>query len=95
MPYSTKQLIFNSKLRRYKKWLEGQRDRQRGKPCMSADGIYLYGWHSPEELIPDFLTINETVSLRRAIYMEKHLQASSCAPDSSSVIAYKGKSDAK
>lgn len=47
------------KLKEYKLWLEGQSDRINGRPCYSANGIYLDGFYAPDREYPDFLTESE------------------------------------
>lgn len=53
-----------NKVRRYEQWRTGQLDRLYDKPCCSTNGDYLDGWYNPNQIIPDFLTMNEAATLR-------------------------------
>lgn len=52
-------------VRRYEQWRTGQLDRLYNKPCCSTNGDYLDGWYSPNQAVPDFLTLNEAFTLKR------------------------------
>ncbi len=64
---STKELRQDRALKRYKNWLNGQKDRLDKAPCISNNGDYLDGFYSPDAIIPDFLTQNEAADLRRIL----------------------------
>ena len=55
----------------YETWLQGQEDRRNGKPCSSANGKYLDGWYNPDQVVPDFLTLDETIAYRRALRQQQ------------------------
>lgn len=54
-----------NKVRRYEQWRTGQLDRLYNKPCCSTNGDYLDGWYNPSQVVPDFLTVGEAVTLKR------------------------------
>jgi hypothetical protein len=54
-------------LQQYKRWLQGQEDKRNGKGCLSANGKYLDGYYNPNQSVPDFLTLAETLAYHRAI----------------------------
>lgn len=57
------------KLNNYKAWLRGQSARLEGRPCAETNGKYLDGFYSPDAIVPDFLTADETALLRRHIML--------------------------
>lgn len=40
----------------------GQKDRQLGEPCKSANGCYLDGWYSPDQTVPPYITQAESIA---------------------------------
>ena len=70
---TTDDLRLKRDVQKYTQWLHGQDDRKRGNGCLSANGKYLDGWYNPDQIVPDFLTVDRLIECKK--YMQ-HRQES-------------------
>lgn len=71
--YSAKDDSIRRDVQKYTQWLHGQDDRKQGNGCLSASGKYLDGWYNPDQIVPDFLTVDRLIECKA--YM-RHRQES-------------------